>query len=133
MTLDTDVDKIRLVEASDGSQVPPASDSESIATGSVDLDTDGDQTVDLGKVDAAERLTILVEFSNDGHIEVHFTDVDSTRIVSRKPADNGDYSVTGGGDVYVETGIATPYVEVDVVDDTAGGTSNQTSFAVYLR
>lgn len=130
----TDVEQINKVQTESGRQVAPASDDDVVLiAGSADLDANGDQTLTPAKIDAAERLTILAEFGNDGHVEVHYLDADGTRVTSRTPSENGEYSVTGGGDVYVEPGIASPYLEIDLVDDTANGTANSTSWTVYLR
>lgn len=121
------------VQTSSGNEASPANDDDDFEPGSVDLDADGDQTLSLNGVDAADNFTGLVEFGNDGHVEVHYLDADGNRLTSRTPAENGDYSVTGGGDVYVEPAIASPHIEVDIIDDTAAGTANNTAWTVYLR
>jgi len=121
------------VATSSGNEAAPANDNEEFAADSLDLDAEGDQTLAFSGVDAAEHLTALADFENDGHVEVHFTDIDGNRLTSRVPADNGDYSVSGGGKVYVTPSIASPYVEVELVDDTADGTTNTADWTVYFR
>jgi len=121
------------VRTSSGSEAAPANDNEEYHADRLDIDAEGDQTVVFGDVDAAENLTGLVEFETDGHVEVHYLDNDGNRTTSRTPAENSDYSVTGGGDVYVEPGVAAPYVAVDIIDDSAAGTANTASWTVYFR
>lgn len=129
MSLFTD---IRRVNNAANEGVPPANDAEAWSTGdAVDLNAQGDQTIDLQKIDAATELTVLVEFSAAGSVEVHFLDGDGNRIVSRTSSENGDYNVSGAGDVFVTTSAATPYVEVDIIEDSGG--ANSASWGVYLR
>lgn len=120
------------VQSGSGAEAAPANDQEVTFADTKDLDQDT-VTLQMDGVDAAERLSIQAEFDAAGHVEVHFMDGEGNRHTSRLPADNPDYEVGGAGKVYVTPEVVYPSIEVDLVDDSADGTSNSTDFNVYYR
>jgi len=128
---DTRVEAVVNVETADGSTAPAANDDEAYATGS-NVDVNANPTdVELDKVDSANELAILVEFGAAGHVELEFQDVDRNTIVSRTPSENGDYSVSGAGQVFITAAISLPWIQVKIRDDSGG--PNQASWGIYLR
>lgn len=130
----TDVEEILKVQDSNGVKQAPATGAYGrVFNSGIDLDANGNQTETLDVPDRAAAVVVAAKFSNDGHVEVRFTDGNNNVLVPRTPTENPDYSVTGGGQVFVETAVASPYIEVAFIDDTAAGTANTVTWTVYVR
>lgn len=128
----TNVQNLQDVLDTDGNLQPPASDAYDEAQGSLDLDAEGGSVFEsLTAPGRPSQVTILAEFAGDGHIEMH-VDVPDGGVIERTDAQNSDYGVTGGGQVFGEIAVPWRDIEIHLVDDTAAGTANQTEYAMVV-
>lgn len=93
----------------------------------------GTETVVLDAPDRATTLTIHVQgWDGSGHVRVEFLDSSNgSEVTHRDDNDVGSYATDGTEDVFVETAIASPYLKIEIVDDS--GASNTVDYNVYAR
>lgn len=127
------VSAVEGVQDAGGSTVPAASSDFVHEPGeNVDVNASTEQ-VNLVAPDRADSLTVHVEFSGAGSVEVQFhaqSDY-SGQFTERSSDELADYSVSGAGDVFVTTDVASPYIRVLISDDSAA--ANSVDYNIYVR
>lgn len=81
--------------------------------------------------DRADAMTVHAETSGAAHVEVRFQDGAGSTVTQRDDSDNPDFAVAGAGDIFVTVDVASPNIEVAVVDDS--GAANSTDYNIYCR
>jgi len=133
---DTNVEDIQGVQDKEGTTVPPASgDFAHVSATGHELDSgNGGGTVieAISAPDRAEQVTIHVSgWDGSGHVVLAFQDADGNDITTRDDGDSSAYGTDGARDVFVTAAVASPHLEVRIVDDS--GASNVVSYSVYVR
>lgn len=119
-------------------EAPPRTDAYEWAYGlNVDLyAADGSTVSEFVTVpDRSEEIVVSVDDPSGGyHVEVHFRtgpEGDGKTVTKRGKAESADYDGAGPSDVFVVTAVASPYVEVRLVDDSAA--ANPVDYTIYAR
>lgn len=103
---------------------------------SVELDTGSGgatESVEFTAPDRGSDVTVHVqEWDGAGHVRIEFLDEPGgNEITQRDQNDKSTYATDGTSDVFVSTTIPSPYVRVEIVDDS--GASNVVDYNIYAR
>jgi len=130
MALDT-TSSVTRVETEGGDKVPPATD-EYYHEHHIARDVTASPLSSHFRVPGrASTVTVHVETSGAASVAVASATGDDTEIAKRASAQNGDYSVDSSGQIFVETAVTSPYMRVEVSDDS--GAANDCDITVYAR
>lgn len=89
------------------------------------------ETVALDVPGRAETVTIHVETDGAAHVEVRYQDGSGNTVTQRDDTENAEYGVGSAGDIFVEAKVASPQIEVAIVDDS--GAANACDYNIYVR
>jgi len=117
----TDVEQLKGVDNGNDETVPAASDDyDAPQQAGLTVDANTTETISVDPPNRADVIRIHVEPGAALDVEVRFLDTDGNTVTRRGPSDNSDYSTDGTTDVFTETAVMSPWVEV-AITDTSGG------------
>lgn len=120
------------VQADDGSEVAPASDAFVHREGTA-VDVNASTVSESFECpDRADFVVVAVDDADGAfHVEVAFQDSDGNDVVVRDDNNVTDYAGDATTDVLARVAVASPHVEVRIVDDSAA--QNELDYTVYAR
>ncbi|WP_318569438.1 hypothetical protein [Salinigranum marinum] len=120
------------VQADDGSEVAPAS---AAFVHRQDTAVDVNASAVSESFEAPDRADFVVVAVDDAdgsfHVEVAFQDDSGTDVVVRDDGDLSDYAGDSTTNVLVRAAVASPHVQVRIVDDS--GAQNELDYSIYAR
>lgn len=120
------------VQADDGSEVAPAS-AAFVHREDSGVDVNASSVVESFEApDRADFVVVAVDDADGAyHVEVAYQDADGNDLVVRDDNNSSDYAGDASTDVLQRTAVASPHIEVRIVDDSAS--QNTLDYSIYAR